>query len=86
MFEMIEFYETAVKISMSSVKGIGMRGWQAASKMIRKVTAVRRVDSLRLQRQFPYHFSCKMSSCISYRGGEEKKEIKTIAGGTEAEF
>lgn len=44
LFEMVEFYETAVKISMSSVKGIGMRGWQAASKMIRKSSCLQTID------------------------------------------
>lgn len=44
LFEMVEFYETAVKISMSSVKGISIRGWQAASKMMRKSSCLQVLD------------------------------------------
>ena len=34
---MVEYYESACKLNMSFNKNIGPRGWQACSKLIRKV-------------------------------------------------
>ena len=38
LFDMIEYYEAAVKINISCNPNISMRGWQACSRMIKKVS------------------------------------------------
>ena len=37
LFDMIEYYESATHLNISSNKHIGTRGWQAAAHMMRKV-------------------------------------------------
>jgi len=37
IFEMVEYYESACKLNISFNKGIGPRGWQSCSKLVRKV-------------------------------------------------
>lgn len=39
LFDMIEYYESATHLNISSNKHIGTRGWQAAAHMMRKVGA-----------------------------------------------
>jgi protein phosphatase 1 regulatory subunit 37 len=34
---MVEYYESAVHLNISGNKDIGVRGWQACSRMIKKV-------------------------------------------------
>jgi len=37
IFEMVEYYESACKVNISFNKGIGPRGWQSCSRLVRKV-------------------------------------------------
>ena len=38
IFDMIEYYESATILSIAGPRQFGIRGWQAASRMIKKVT------------------------------------------------
>ena len=38
LFDMVEYYESATHLNISSNKNIGVRGWQACSRMIKKVS------------------------------------------------
>jgi protein phosphatase 1 regulatory subunit 37 len=42
LFDMVEYYESATHLNISCNKNIGVRGWQACSRMIKKV---RRIES-----------------------------------------
>lgn len=37
LFDMVEYYESATHLNISCNKNIGARGWQACSRMIKKV-------------------------------------------------
>lgn len=37
LFDMVEYYESAVHLNISGNENIGVRGWQACSRMIKKV-------------------------------------------------
>jgi protein phosphatase 1 regulatory subunit 37 len=37
LFDMVEYYESATHLNISCNKNIGVRGWQACSRMIKKV-------------------------------------------------
>ena len=37
LFDMVEYYESATHLNISSNNSIGVRGWQACSHMIKKV-------------------------------------------------
>jgi len=41
MFDMIEYYESAVNVLIGFNKNLGTRGWQAAAHMMRKVNKLR---------------------------------------------
>jgi protein phosphatase 1 regulatory subunit 37 len=37
VFDMVEYYESAVHLNISGNENIGVRGWQACSRMIKRV-------------------------------------------------
>lgn len=41
LFDMIEYYESAVNVLIGFNKGLGTRGWQAAAHMMRKVGVIK---------------------------------------------
>ncbi|XP_052766356.1 protein phosphatase 1 regulatory subunit 37-like [Mya arenaria] len=45
IFEMVEYYESASKLNISFNKGIGPRGWQSCSKLVRKTPCLTFVDA-----------------------------------------
>uniref|UniRef100_A0A671K5Y8 Protein phosphatase 1 regulatory subunit 37 n=1 Tax=Sinocyclocheilus anshuiensis TaxID=1608454 RepID=A0A671K5Y8_9TELE len=45
LFDMIEYYESATHLNISSNKHIGTRGWQAAAHMMRKVSSLQYLDA-----------------------------------------
>ncbi|TRY83099.1 hypothetical protein DNTS_003567 [Danionella cerebrum] len=45
LFDMIEYYESATHLNISSNKHIGTRGWQAASHMMRKTSSLQYLDA-----------------------------------------
>ncbi|XP_016402626.1 protein phosphatase 1 regulatory subunit 37-like [Sinocyclocheilus rhinocerous] len=42
---MIEYYESATHLNISSNKHIGTRGWQAAAHMMRKTSSLQYLDA-----------------------------------------
>lgn len=38
MFDMMEYYESATRLNIAGNHAIGVRGWQACSHMIKRVT------------------------------------------------
>ncbi|XP_056090239.1 protein phosphatase 1 regulatory subunit 37 [Rhinichthys klamathensis goyatoka] len=45
LFDMIEYYESATHLNISSNKHIGTRGWQAAAHMMRKTSSLQYLDA-----------------------------------------
>ncbi|KAM6032943.1 protein phosphatase 1 regulatory subunit 37 [Theristicus caerulescens] len=45
LFDMIEYYESATHLNISSNKHIGTRGWQAAAHMMRKTNCLQYLDA-----------------------------------------
>ncbi|ELK12741.1 Leucine-rich repeat-containing protein 68 [Pteropus alecto] len=45
LFDMIEYYESATHLNISSNKHIGTRGWQAAAHMMRKTSCLQYLDA-----------------------------------------
>ena len=46
LFDMIEYYESAVNVLIGFNKNLGVRGWQAAAHLMRKVSVVQTITSL----------------------------------------
>lgn len=44
LFDMIEFYDSTCQLNISFNKNIGLRGWQACSKLIRRVGSLSDID------------------------------------------
>jgi protein phosphatase 1 regulatory subunit 37 len=40
LFDMVEYYEAAVHLNISGNENIGVRGWQACSRMLKRVRHV----------------------------------------------
>ena len=40
LFDMMEYYESCSHLSISNIKSIGMLGWQALCRMLKKVNLV----------------------------------------------
>uniref|UniRef100_A0A8C1SHT9 Protein phosphatase 1 regulatory subunit 37 n=1 Tax=Cyprinus carpio TaxID=7962 RepID=A0A8C1SHT9_CYPCA len=45
LFDMIEYYESATHLNISSNRHIGTRGWQAAAHMMRKTSSLQYLDA-----------------------------------------
>lgn len=45
LFDMIEYYESATHLNISSNKHMGTRGWQAAAHMMRKTSSLQYLDA-----------------------------------------
>ncbi|XP_014780741.1 protein phosphatase 1 regulatory subunit 37 isoform X1 [Octopus bimaculoides] len=54
LFDMIEYYDSTMKLNMSFNKDIGIRGWQACSNMIRKTPSLHYLDAR----------GCQLNDCI----------------------
>lgn len=54
LFDMVEYYEAAVHLNISSNPNIGVRGWQACSRMIKKTLCLEQLEArnLTLNEQF----------------------------------
>ncbi|XP_033105040.1 protein phosphatase 1 regulatory subunit 37-like isoform X3 [Anneissia japonica] len=44
LFDMVEFYESAIKLVVASNRNIGIRGWQAAGRMMKKTSCLEHLD------------------------------------------
>ncbi|XP_071963563.1 uncharacterized protein [Antedon mediterranea] len=44
LFDMVEFYESAIKLIVASNRNIGIRGWQAAGRMMKKTSCLEHLD------------------------------------------
>lgn len=45
IFDMIEYYESCMKLNISYSKNLGQRGWQACSRMIRKTSCLENLEA-----------------------------------------
>ncbi|KAL3874652.1 hypothetical protein ACJMK2_037634 [Sinanodonta woodiana] len=45
LFDMVEYYESACKINISSNKNIGPRGWQSCARLVRKTPSLTVLDA-----------------------------------------
>lgn len=45
IFDMIEYYESCMKLNISYSKNLGQRGWQACSRMIRKTPCLENLEA-----------------------------------------
>ncbi|XP_038074777.1 protein phosphatase 1 regulatory subunit 37-like [Patiria miniata] len=44
LFDMCEFYESAIRLVLASNRSIGARGWQAASRLLKRVSSLECLD------------------------------------------
>ncbi|XP_033634987.1 protein phosphatase 1 regulatory subunit 37-like [Asterias rubens] len=44
LFDMMEFYESAIRLVIASNRSIGARGWQAASRLLKRVSSLECLD------------------------------------------
>ncbi|XP_022095643.1 protein phosphatase 1 regulatory subunit 37-like [Acanthaster planci] len=44
LFDMLEFYESAIRLVLASNRSIGARGWQAASRLLKRVSSLECLD------------------------------------------
>ncbi|XP_067000082.2 uncharacterized protein [Anabrus simplex] len=54
LFDMVEYYESATHLNISGNKGIGIRGWQACSRMIKKTHCLEELNARNVPLNEPY--------------------------------